>query len=65
MRNYVNWLDLKGTGRYVFPTLPDAEVEAHNMLHVIDENTSEPDGYLYSEAMFAPIKLPTDGRGAL
>jgi hypothetical protein len=28
------------------------------MLRVIDEDTSEPDGYLYPVSMFAPIELP-------
>ena len=42
----------------VYRTLPDAEAEAHNMLRIIDEDKSEPDGYLYPAAMFAPIELP-------
>jgi hypothetical protein len=45
--------------------LPDAEAEAHNMLRIIDEDTSEPDGYLYPTAMFAPIELPEVARRAL
>ena len=42
----------------VYRTLPDAEAEGHNMLRVIDEETSEADGYLYPSAMFVPIELP-------
>lgn len=42
----------------VYRTLPDAEAEAHNMLRIIDADKSEPDGYLYPAAMFAPIDLP-------
>jgi hypothetical protein len=42
----------------VYRTLPDAEAEAHNMLRIIDEDTSEPERYLYPAAMFAPIELP-------
>ena len=42
----------------VYRTLPDAEAEAHKMLRIIDEDRSEPDGYLYPAAMFAPIELP-------
>ena len=49
----------------VYRTLPDAEVEAHTMLRIIDEDTSEPDGYLYPAAMFAPIELPAVARWAL
>ena len=42
----------------VYRTLPDAEAEAHSILRVIDEDKSEPDGYLYPASMFAPIELP-------
>jgi hypothetical protein len=42
----------------VYRRLADAEAEAHNLLRVIDEDTSEPDGYLYPASMFAPIELP-------
>jgi hypothetical protein len=48
-----------------YRTLPDAGAEAHHMLRVIDEDTSEPDGYLYPAAMFAPIELPEVARQAL
>ena len=40
----------------VYRTLPDAEAQAHDLLRVIDEDTSEPDGYLYSTSMFALIE---------
>ena len=49
----------------VYRTLPDAEAEAHNMLRVIDEDKSEPDGYLYPAAMFTPIELPEAARRVL
>jgi len=42
----------------VYRTLSDVEAEMHNMLRVIDEDQSEPDGYLYPAPMFAPIELP-------
>lgn len=42
----------------VYRRLPDPEAEAHNMLRIIDEDKSEPDGYLYPVSMFAPIELP-------
>ena len=42
----------------VYRTLPDAEAEPDNMLRVIDEDKSEPDGYLYPASMFAHIQLP-------
>jgi len=42
----------------VYRTLPDAEAKSHNMLRVIDEDKSEPDGYLYPASIFVPIELP-------
>lgn len=49
----------------VYRTLPDAAAEAHNMLRVIDEDKSEPDGYLYPVSMFALIELPEVAERAL
>ena len=49
----------------VYRTLPDAEAEAHNMLRVVDEDRSEPDGYLYLASMFVPIELPEVAKRAL
>ncbi len=49
----------------VYRTLPDAEAEAHNMLRVVDEDKSEPDGYLYPASIFAPIELPEVAKRAL
>ncbi|MGD9100770.1 MAG: hypothetical protein PVF45_09850 [Anaerolineae bacterium] len=41
----------------VYRMLPDREAASRNMLCVIDEDKSEPDGYLYPAAMFAPVEL--------
>ena len=49
----------------VYRTLPDAEAQVHDLLRVIDEDTSEPDGYLYSASIFAPIELPETAKQAL
>ena len=49
----------------VYLTLPDVEAKAHNMLRVIDEDKSEPDGYLYPASMFAPIELPEEAKQVL
>ena len=49
----------------VYRMLPDREAQAHNMLCVVDEDKSEPDGYLYPATMFAPIKLPPAARRVL
>jgi uncharacterized protein (DUF2126 family) len=34
------------------PALPDANAARHNMLRVVDEDKSEPDGYLYPLPVF-------------
>ena len=49
----------------VYRRLPDAEAEAHNMLRVVDEDTSEPEGYLYPACIFAAIELPESAQRAL
>lgn len=49
----------------VYRRLPDAEAESHNMLRVIDEDKSEPDGYLYPASVFVPIELPEVAERAL
>lgn len=49
----------------VYRKLPDKEVEARNMLRVIDEDKSEPDGYLYPASMFVSIELPKAAEQAL
>jgi hypothetical protein len=42
----------------VYETLEDRAAAQHSMLRVLDEDTSEPDGYLYSAKMFARLDLP-------
>ena len=49
----------------VYRTLPDAEAVRHKMLRVIDEDKSEPDGYLYPASMFSSIELPEVAERAL
>ena len=49
----------------VYRRLPDAEAEARAMLRIIDEDKSEPDGYLYPASMFVPIELPEEAARAL
>jgi len=49
----------------VYSALPDPDAETHNMFRVIDENRSEPDGYLYDASMFAEIELPEVAERAL
>ncbi len=49
----------------VYRTLPDPEAASHHMLRVIDEDKSEPDGYLYPASMFVPVELPEEARRAL
>lgn len=49
----------------VYRKLPDVEAEAHDMFRIIDEDKSEPDGYLYPSSMFAPVELPEAAERAL
>jgi hypothetical protein len=63
MSNFVICIDNEGNAASlivgkVYRKLPDAEAESHDLLRVIDEDRSEPDGYLYPTSMFAPIELP-------
>jgi len=49
----------------VYRRLPDADAEMDGMFRIIDEDTSEPDGYLYSSSIFVPIELPEVAERAL
>ena len=49
----------------VYRTVVDAKAQAHHLVRVIDEDKSEPDGYLYSASMFASIELPEAAKRAL
>ena len=49
----------------VYRRLPDEDAERDGMVRVIDEDISEPDGYLYSSSMFVPIELPESAERAL
>ncbi len=42
----------------VYRGLPDPEAESHHMLRIVDEDLSEPDGYLCPASMFVPVELP-------
>jgi len=44
----------------VYRILPDAQAALSGMVRVIDEDKSEPDGYLYPATMFAAIELPKE-----
>ena len=49
----------------VYRRLPDTEAERHNLIRVVDDETSETDGYLYPASIFAPIELPEAAQRAL
>ena len=49
----------------VYRRLPDSEAESHHMLRIIDEDASEPDGYLYPVSMFVPVDLPEEAKQVL
>ena len=42
----------------VYRRLQDPEAESHGMLRIVDEDLSEPGGYLYPASMFMPVELP-------
>ena len=43
----------------------DADAESHGLVRIVDEDRSEPDGYLYLASMFVPIDLPKVAEKAL
>lgn len=43
----------------------DARARDHGLLRVVDEDTSEPDGYLYAASMFVAVELPDAAKRAL
>lgn len=49
----------------VYRKLPDSAAESHKMLRIIDEDLSEPDGYLYPASMFVPVELPEEAKQVL
>jgi hypothetical protein len=49
----------------VYRRLPDAGAESHQMLRIMDEDITEPEGYLYSASMFVPVELPEEARQVL
>ena len=50
----------------VYRTLPRMQTRRrNNMVRVVDEDRSEPDGYLYPASMFALIELPEIVKRAL
>jgi len=49
----------------VYRRLHDPDAEAHQMHLILDEDTSEPDGYLYPASMFVPLDLPEAAKKVL
>ena len=49
----------------VHRTLSDTEAQTRGLLRVLDEDESEPDGYLYPTSMFIPVDLPEAAKRAL
>lgn len=49
----------------VYRCLPDSEAQSHQMLRILDEDTSELDGYLYPASNFAPVELPDEAKQVL
>jgi hypothetical protein len=49
----------------VYRRLADAEAESLNLVRILDEDASEPEGYLYPASFFVPIELPEQAKEAL
>ena len=49
----------------VYRRLPDPHAESLGLVRIIDEDTSEPDGYLYPASLFVPVDLPEQAKEAL
>ncbi len=49
----------------VYRCLPDEEAEQRGLIRVVDEDSTEEDGYLYPSSMFAPIEVPEIARQVL
>lgn len=49
----------------VYRKISDKDAEAHAMVRVLDEDKTEPDGYIYPASMFVSIELPDVARQAL
>ena len=49
----------------VYRRLLDQDAESHRMFRIIDEDTSEADGYLYPKSMFVPVDLPDEAKQVL
>ncbi|GIW40789.1 MAG: hypothetical protein KatS3mg076_1366 [Candidatus Binatia bacterium] len=49
----------------VYPRLADPDAEAHGMIRIVDEDRSQPDGYLYPASMFVPVELPEEAKRAI
>ena len=49
----------------VYRRLPDPVAESSKMVRIIDEDLSEPDGYLYPASRFLPVELPEEAKRVL
>ncbi len=49
----------------VYRQLPDPQAEQQGLIRIIDEDTSEADGYLYPQEWFTSIELPPVAERAL
>lgn len=49
----------------VYRRLLDPAAESHRMLRILDEDTSESEGYLYPASMFVPVELPEEAKQVL
>ncbi len=49
----------------VYRRLSDPPAESRNMIRIIDEDTTESEGYLYPASRFVSVELPEEAKRAL
>ena len=53
------------TAPKVYRRLSDPPAESRNMIRIIDEDTTESEGYLYPASRFVSVELPREAKRAL
>jgi len=49
----------------VYRKIVDKEAESRSLIRIVDEDRTEPDGYLYSASMFSTVEIPEEAQRAL
>lgn len=49
----------------VYRKIADKEAESRSLIRIVDEDRTEPDGYLYPASMFSTVEIPEEAQRAL